>query len=111
MDQSEVWRIWEKYLTAKGHRVGRPADLLVSRNSRRKRFYWLLFSSTRARKAFSRAQLSRIRKALSRCEREGGNLYIVVCFTQPSERKFVAASAQYVLENKELYADKGGVFL
>jgi Fe-S oxidoreductase len=108
--QPEVSRIWEEYLTARGHRVERPADLLVSRNNRRKRFYWLLFSSARARKTFRKAELSHIETLLSRSKQEGRNAYVVVCFSRP-ERKFVAASAQYVLENKELYADKGGVFL
>jgi hypothetical protein len=111
LNQSEAARIWAKYLTAKGHKVKQEADCLVSRNANRRRFYWLLFSSARARKKFSKAEVSHIETLPSRYGRRGGNVYVVVCFNHLLGRKFVAASAQYVLENKELYADKGGVFL
>ena len=110
LNQSEAAQAWAEYLTRKGHKVEQKVEFLISRNTCRERLYWLVFSSARARKAFRGAELSCIRNLLSRCQRSGGSAYVVVCFTRP-ERKFVAASAEYVLENKELQADKGGVFL
>jgi hypothetical protein len=108
LKQSEAAQAWAEYLASKGHRVEQKVEILLSRNSTRKRFYWLVYASVRARKSFSRAQLSRIRKALSRCEQNSATVYVVVCFTRP-ERKFVAASGEYVLNNRELRADKGGI--
>jgi hypothetical protein len=108
LNQSEAAQAWAEYLASKGHKVEQEVEFLISRNSTRKRFHWLVYASGRARKAFGRAELSRIRNLLSRCQRSDRSVYVVVCFSRP-ERKFVAACAQYVLENKELYADKGGI--
>ena len=108
--KTQAERIWVEYLAHRGHEVEEQDGFLLSRNNTRRRFFWLLYSSARARRTFRKAELSGIRKLLSRCERKRGKAYVVVCFTWP-EPKFVAASAEYVLKEKELHADKGGVFL
>ena len=115
MDSSAALRClevsWQGYLEEKGHDIyegNRVPRAILSRDSRKERYRWLLLVAETPYRIISGHELMNIRRHLREAEAGNEAVYLVVGFRQ-DPRRIVVVPARTVLKTRCVLSDKGGI--
>jgi len=102
---------WQSYLDFRGHYIYRSkqgADLVISKNSHKMRYRWLLLVSGQAIRRLSVSEQAHIHRHIRQANTHNDAAYLVVGFT-PEPRRIVILPAKAALKAKCVRSDTGGI--
>jgi len=104
-------REWEAFLCQRGHKIGSPREvgcILLSRNSQRKVYRWLLLIARGKTRTLSSTETEDLKFHLKRAREMKQDAYVVIKFRDP-KRKLLVLPADKALKKRRIPPTKGGI--
>ena len=102
---------WSAYLEQRGHQVklkGGDEGMLSSKNSKGRRYQWILFQAKRGRFRLTANDHERIQQQINVSRKADHQVYVVVRFNRPVSKVLVIPATR-AARIRLLRADKGGI--